>query len=103
MILTEIEQAENVIREMNELLQKQTFLREQLKIHTLNKEGKLHQDVQDQLGIIKNRFAILRDSMEYVRLKAFIEVVKANTTLENYKRMWDQTDLILENPIKYLQ
>lgn len=64
--------------------------------------NKLANTLRHEISLIKSELAVIRESIEYVRIKMFIQVAKSYLTKEQMIEIHTKADEILASPELYL-
>lgn len=97
-IVTELDQAKPVFERMFEISKKRIELLETQQRLTLIGEHVKANNARNQIAKLKTEISLLRDSIEYVRIKTFILCAKSFLTKEQMISIWENVDKILQSP-----
>lgn len=101
-IVTNIEDAAPVYQKIAELSNQKAKLSERYEnLKTLKNFQKMDK-VGAEINIIKNEIRLLRDSIEYVRIKAFILCAKSFLTKDQMQQIGINADNLLAQPELYI-
>lgn len=101
-IVTNLEDAKPVYERISELAKERMGLAQ--RYIDLTAIGDMHQRniVGHRINSVKTEMAVLRDSIEYVRIKTFIMVVRSYLNKNDFENIFSQVDEILSAPELHL-
>ena len=99
-LATDLTEAEPIINKIMELTNERIRCLKKWN-EVAGKDNKEHQRLQAKLATLKSEIAALRETIEYVRLKAFIYVSKEYLGKESWEAIWQKVDKLLEASDEY--
>lgn len=96
--MTELEQATKVHAEVAEV-DKEIAIFKDLQFHAIRSKDEINKVVySNALSELKRKRHNLHESVRYIALNTFTQVIKTYLTPTQYKEAWDRVDEILKTP-----